>query len=409
MQNSDLGPLHDIRVLDLSRVLAAPFTAQILADLGASVIKVERPGSGDEGRLMGPPFQMRPDGKPGDSALYLSANRGKRSVTINIATPEGQELIRELVTRSDVLIENYKFGDLARYGLDYESLAKVNPGLVYCSVTGFGQNGPYKHRPGYDAIFQGMSGVMSVTGPADGEPGAGPVKIGPSVADTSAGLFAAVGICAALREREQTGRGRHVDVALLDSMLANTGQYAQSYLTSGVPPIRRGTEGNGGMPSRMFTAGDGKNFMLTAGNDSQFGKLCRAIGLDHLIEDPRFVRNADRVMNRKELGALLEERFAQENRDHWLNLLDRSGVPAGPVNDYREVFEEQQVQERAMQFELAHPHNPHMQLVGSPLKFGRKPQDMLPPPLVGEHTDAILTELGLDDERIARLRAAQII
>jgi len=407
--NAAGGPLHDVRVLDLSRILAAPFTGQILADLGAEVIKVEKPGVGDEGRLMGPPFQPRPDGSRGDSALYLSANRGKRSITVNIASAEGQALIRKLALQSDVLIENYKVGDLARYGLDHAALCAINPALIYCSITGFGQTGPARHRPGYDAIFQGMSGVMSVTGPADGQPGAGPVKIGPSLADINAGLFAAVAICAALRERERTGLGRHVDIALLDSMLAATTHYAQSYLTSGEPPIRRGNEGNGGMPSGMYTAGDGKPFMITAGNDKQFAKLCEALGIPALATDPRFAQNAGRAENRGPLRALLEAQFQTRSRPEWLAILDACDVPVGPVNDYAEAFAEPQVAERAMQFALPHPHNPAMPMVGSPIKFGRDPASMRPPPLVGQHSAEILHELGLTDKEIARLQASGVV
>ena len=406
------APLAGIRILDLTRVLAGPWAAQLLADLGADVIKVERPGRGDDSRSYGPPYLEDAAGKQtAENAFFLSANRGKRSITLNLAKPEAQEVARTLARRSDVVMENYKVGDLKRYGLDYPSLAALHPGLIYCSITGFGQSGPYSHRPGYDAVFQGMGGLMSVTGPEDGEPGAGPVKVGPSVVDILAGLFAANGITAALYRRTQNGgRGQHVDVALLDSVVAAMSHYAQIYLVSGVAPPRRGTAGNGGIPSQMFTCSDGA-IMLTAGNDMQFRRLCHVLKRPELADDPRYASNNGRVENRRALTALLGELFGADSVENWLVALEAAEVPAGPINNLQAVFADRQVQERGMLMALPHALSPGLKLVGCPIKLSGGPTGATrPPPMIGEHTmDILAGELGLDAGAIDRLRSAGAI
>lgn len=404
------GPLTGITVLDLSRVLAAPWAAQLMADMGAEVIKVERPGLGDDARRLGP-FTTLPDGSRGESSFYISANRGKRSITIDMSKPEGQELVRKLAMQSDVLIENFKAGDLKRYGLDYDSIKAINPGIVYCSVTGFGQEGPYSPRPGYDAIFQAMSGLMSVTGPADGEPGAGPTKVGVSMSDMLAGLFSTAAVNAALVQKERSGEGSYIDVALLDSSIAALSHLCQWYLSLGTVPPRRGTEGNGGMPAKLFACGDGKDIMITAGNDAQWVRLCAVMDLNHLVDDPLFKSVFDRSENRKALTPILQEVFLTKPQAYWLEALDKAGVPAGPLYHLDEVFEDEQVKLREMTVEAVHPQNPRMRMVASPVKFGGMAKAVpLHPPLLGEHTDLILAStLGLTESDIAGLRERGII
>jgi crotonobetainyl-CoA:carnitine CoA-transferase CaiB-like acyl-CoA transferase len=397
-------PLAGIRVLDLSRVLAGPWAAQMLADLGAEVIKIERPGVGDDARTYGDPYLKDATGAATrDNAFFLSANRGKQSVEADLATPQGRDVVRALALRSDVLVENFRVGALAKFGLDYASLAPDCPRLIYCSVTGFGQTGPYRARPGYDAIFQGMGGLMSVTGPKDGEPGAGPVKVGPSIVDILCGLFASNAMLAALHERARSGRGQHVDVALLDSVVAAMSHYAQIYLVSGEVPPRRGTEGNGGFPSQMLPCADG-NIMLTAGNDRQFALLCAALGLPELAEDSRFSTNNQRVLNRAKLTPLLEARFRTQGVAHWLAVLDAAGVPAGPINDLAQVFDNEQVRARGMAVQLEHPAAGHISVVGNPIRYSRTPLQggLSAPPMLGQHTQSVLREvLGYDTARIA--------
>ena len=406
------APLAGVRILDLTRVLAGPWAAQLLADLGADVIKVERPGGGDDSRTFGPPYLTTADGAPtAENAFYLSANRGKRSITLNLAKPEAQEIARNLAKQSDVVMENYKVGTLKRYGLDYASLAALHPGLIYCSITGFGQSGPYSHRPGYDAVFQGMGGLMSVTGPEDGAPGAGPVKVGPSIVDIVAGLFASTGITAALYRRTQNGGvGQHVDIALLDSVVAAMSHYAQIYLVSGVAPPRRGTAGNGGIPSQMFTCNDGA-IMLTAGNDAQFGRLCEVLQRPDLATHPRYSTNNARVANRKPLTALLDTLFNAKPVAVWLEALEAADVPAGPINDLGAVFADKHVQQRGMRVAMPHPLSPDLTLVGCPIKLSGGPTTAtLPPPMLGEHTaDVLAGELGLSESAIAHLRDAKAI
>ena len=407
------GPLSRIRVLDLSRILAAPWAAQMLADLGADVIKVERPGKGDDSRQFGPPFLKDRTGRDTrESTFYISANRNKKSITCDIAKPEGQALIRELAQRCDVLLENYKVGDLKRYGLDYASLREVNPRLVYCSITGFGQTGPYSPRPGYDSIFQAMGGLMSITGYPDDVPGGGPMKTGPSLADILCGQYAASAIVAALYDRDtRTGRGQHIDLALLDALIASTSHYASQYLVSGTIPPRRGTEGNGGMPSRMFRCADG-DIMIVAGNNEQYARMCDVLGHPELARDARFAEIALRVENRRTLAEVFEPLIAQWNSRDLLAALDAAGVPAGPINDLAQVFADPHVQARGMCVEVEHPASDEkVKLVASPVRFSETPiTDYIAPPMLGQHNREILRELlGKSEAEIAALEARKVI
>lgn len=410
------GALSGIRVLDLSRILAGPWGAQMLADLGAEVIKVERPGKGDDSRQFGPPFLKDRDGNDTrESTFFISANRGKKSITCDIATPEGQALIRALAAKCDVLLENYKVGDLKRYGLDYESLRLVNPRLVYCSITGFGQTGPYSPRPGYDSIFQAMGGLMSITGNGDDTPGGGPMKTGPSLADILCGQYAASAIVAALYHRdaggEQDGAGQYIDLSLLDSMIAATSHYASQYLVSGEVPVRRGTEGNGGMPSRMFRCAD-RDIMIVAGNNEQYARLCKVLGHPELATDPRFSEIALRVRNRRALGDAFEPLIAQWHSQALLAALDDAGVPAGPINNLAQVFADPHVQERRMCVEVAHPlSNDAVRMVANPVKMSGTPIDAYTaPPTLGQHTELVLHDLlDLSSAEIDVLRARNVI
>jgi crotonobetainyl-CoA:carnitine CoA-transferase CaiB-like acyl-CoA transferase len=404
-------PLADIRVLDLSRILAGPWAAQYLADLGAEVIKIERVGKGDDARTYGPPYLRDQNGQPtSENFFHLSCNRGKKSVTVDLAQREGQEIIRSIARECDVLIENFKAGDLVRYGLDYDSLHAVNPRLIYCSVTGFGQTGPYRKRPGYDAIFQGMSGLMSVTGLPDGEPGGGPMKMGPSIADIVTGLNAVAGILAALHHRDRNGgTGQHVDLSLLESMVAALSHYVQIYLTSGEVPFRRGTQGNGGVPSQMFHCADG-GLMLTAGNDEQFKRLCEAIGHPEMGADPRFENGLARIAHRKTLSAELEAIFTSQPVRHWLPLLEVAQVPSGPIYDFSQVFADPQIVARGLKVEVEHPYNARTALVGSPLHFSETPIAAYgAPPLLGQHTDEVLEQFGYGAAQRAELRGKRVI
>ncbi|CAN5773061.1 CaiB/BaiF CoA-transferase family protein [soil metagenome] len=405
-------PLTGIKVLDLSRILAAPLAAQSLGDLGADVIKIERPIVGDEARRFGPPFPKDREGRDTREApMYLSANRNKRSVTVDLAHAEGQSLVRGLVEQSDVLIENYKVGDLKRYGLDYTSLKAVNPRLVYCSVTGFGQTGPYATLPGYDTVFQGMSGLMSVTGLPDGVPGGGPMKTGPSLADFMAGQFATVGVLAALYERDtHSGEGAHIDIALLDSTIAAQTHYIATYLATHNVPPRRGTEGNGGLPSQAFACAD-HSIIVICGNEGQYRAFCKALGHPELADDSRFASNADRLKHRRELAETFGALTAQWKSADLLKTLQMAGIPSGPVNDYAEVFADPQVVHRKMAITVDHAQAGPMQLCASPVRFvdvaSRAP---MAPPVLGQHTEDVLRqELGLDGGAIERLRDARVI
>lgn len=405
-----MGALSGIRVLDLSRVLAGPWCGQILADLGAEVIKVERPRIGDDTRGWGPPYMKTPDGEnSAEASYYQSANRNKLSVSINIATPEGQELVRALAATSDVLIENYKAGSLAKYGLDYESLSKINPRLVYCSITGFGQTGPRAEEPGYDFIIQGMGGLMSITGEKDGVPGAGPQKVGVAVADVMTGLYSTIAIQAALLAREKTGRGQHCDMALLDVQVATLGNQSQNYLSTGRSPGRQGNAHVNIVPYQVFRAKD-MDFIIACGNDTQFVALCDAIGLPHLPVDPRFTRNADRVRNREAIVGILSEHFLTDTADNWVSKIHAVKVPVGVINDIGRALAEPQVLARDMLVNIPHALNPDFKMVGSPVKLSDTPVEYKrPAPMLGEHTDQVLSQLGLSAEQLATLKEKGII
>ena len=405
------GPLSHIRVLDLSRVLAGPWAGQNLADLGAEVIKVERPKTGDDSRAFGPPWLKNEAGEnTKEASYYLAANRGKKSITIDLSKPEGQALVRDLAAQCDVLIENYKFGDLARYGLGYEDIAKVNPKLIYCSVTGFGQTGPYRERPGYDFMVQGMSGLMSVTGEPDGATGGGPMRVGIPIIDILTGMYASVAICAAVANRAETGKGQHLDLALLDTAMAFLSIQGMTYLTTGVAPGRIGNSHPTIVPYQVFPTADG-NVVLACGNDNLFGKFCIAAGCSELVTDPRFAKNAGRVQNRDVLVPLLMQVFAKRTTAQWVEVLEQAGVPNGPINSIAQAFDEEQVRDRGVRFDLPHPTGDKVPMIASPMKFSATPlAHNTPPPTLGQHTDEILAAaLNLNAAKIAELRAAGVI
>ena len=405
------GPLAHIRVLDLSRVLAGPWAGQNLADLGAEVIKVERPKSGDDSRAYGPPWVKDSDGNDTkDSAYFTSANRGKKSVTLNISHPDGQRIVRELAKLSDVLIENYKYGDLTRYGLGYDDLQKINPGLIYCSVTGFGQTGPYRERPGYDFMIQGMGGMMSVTGEPDGAPGGGPQRAGVPVADIITGMYASIAICAAIANRAVTGHGQHLDLALLDSQIALLAYQNTNFFATGSAPKRIGNLHPNIVPYQPFRTADG-NIILACGNDNLYRKFCAAAGCKALADDPRFVSNGKRVENRTELTRLLQEIFLTKTTREWVDILEAAGVANGPINDIAQVFEEPQVKARGVRIELDHPVAGKLPLVKSPMRFSGTPlEPRLAPPVLGQHTDEVLRDLlKLSDEDVAKLKRDAIV
>ncbi len=393
------GPLHGIRVLDLSRVLAGPFASMILADLGAEVVKVELPGSGDEARGFGPFFQ-------GDSAYFLSVNRGKKSVTVNLSHPKGAALVRRLAARCDVLVENFRPGTMTRFGLDEATLKGDNPGLIYASVSGFGQTGPYARRPAYDVIIQGMSGVSSITG----NPGAPPVKVGNSIADLSASLFAVIGILTALYARQRGGGGQALDVSMLDCQVALLENAVARYVADGVPPGPLGSRHPTITPFQFFEASDG-HLVLGAGNNGLWAKLCRAVGLEALIEDPRFDTNARRTEHCAALEGLLNERLRRRTVAEWLAILEAAGVPCGPINRVDQVVNDPQVKARGMIVEVGHRGGERTKVPGSPLKFSREAVDATQaPPRLGEHTEEVLKDLaGLTDAEIAELRAEKVI
>ncbi|WP_165673456.1 CaiB/BaiF CoA transferase family protein [Metapseudomonas otitidis] len=405
------GALSHIRVLDLSRVLAGPWSGQILADLGADVIKVERPGSGDDTRAWGPPYLKDADGRDtSEAAYFLSANRNKQSVTIDFTQTEGQELVRRLAAESDILIENFKVGGLAAYGLDYESLKAINPRLIYCSITGFGQFGPYAKRAGYDFMIQGLGGLMSLTGRSDQEEGAGPVKVGVALTDILTGLYSSVAILAALTARETTGRGQHIDMALLDVQVACLANQAMNYLTTGVPPRRLGNAHPNIVPYQDFPTADG-DFILTVGNDVQFRKFCEVAGHPEWADDPRFASNKARVANRAELIPLIRQATVFKTTTEWVAALEAVGVPCGPINDLAAVFEDPQVLARGLKVELPHALAGAVAQVASPLRLSDTPVEYrMAPPRLGEHTASVLERvLGLSAEAIERLRQKEVV
>ena len=405
------GPLSHIRVLDLSRVLAGPWCGQNLADLGAEVIKIERPGGGDDSRAFGPPWLKDSSGRETkESAYFASANRGKKSVTVNLSKPEGQDLVRELAKKSDVLIENYKVGDLARYRLGYGDLKALNARLVYCSVTGFGQSGPYRERPGYDFMIQGMGGIMSITGERDDVPGGGAQRVGIPIADIMTGMYATIAICAALAHREKSGTGQHLDLALLDTQVGVLANQGMNYLATGEIPGRIGNAHPNIVPYQPFKTRDG-DVILACGNDNLFRKFCEVAGCQHLAQDPRFATNSKRVENRAAITPLLDEIFSKRTTREWCDALDAAGVPSGPINDLRQVFDEPQVVARGMKIELEHAVAGKVPLIASPMKFVGTPlEHKLAPPTLGQHTDEVLRGLlGLDDAGIRRLRDGGVV
>ena len=404
-----MGALQGIRVLDLSRVLAGPWCGQILADLGAEVIKIERPKVGDDTRMWGPPWMLDNQGTATrESGYYQCANRNKYSVAIDIASEQGQELIREIAKTADVVIENYKAGSLEKYGLDYASLNQINPNLVYCSITGFGQTGPRAEEPGYDFIIQGMSGLMSITGEKDELPGGGAQKVGVAVVDIQTGLYATVSIQAALLARQHTGRGQYIDLSLLDVQVATLANQGMNYLTSGIAPKRMGNNHPNIVPYQTFKAQD-KEFIIACGNDKQFKDLCIAIGLPELLEDKKFQRNQDRVKHRDELIPLLSEYFLAKTAQDWVTAIHAVKVPVGVINSIEDALNEPQIQARDMVVDVAHPLNDQFKMIGSPIKLSDTPVEYKhAAPQLGQHTQEILSQFKTQDELMA-LKTAGII
>jgi formyl-CoA transferase len=395
------GLLQGVRVVDLTRVLAGPFCTMMLGDLGADVIKIEVPGRGDDTRHWGPPFTQG-----GESAYFISANRNKRSLTLNLKSERGQAVLRELIAKSDVLVENFRTGTLARWGLDYDALQQLRSGLIYCTITGYGITGPYRDRPGYDFMVQAMSGFMSLTGPADGVP----TRAGIAIADLGTGIFASSAILAALFARERTGEGQHIDMSLLDSQVAMMTYAASNYLVSGELPKRYGNGHPNIVPYQEFQARD-QQFAFAAGNDNQWGKFCRAVGRGEWAEDERFATNSARLRNRATVVAMLNDLFGTQDAREWLSLCEKIAIPAAPINDLAQLFADPQVQARNLRLEIAHPTAGTVPLLASPLNvITSPPAQYYPPPLLGEHTDQILrTMLGYDEEAIVGLRAEGIV
>jgi formyl-CoA transferase len=397
------GALDGLRVLDLTRVLAGPWCSQNLADLGAEVIKVERPGSGDDTRSWGPPYLRDAQGaESGEAAYFLCANRGKKSITLDLAQPQAREVVRRLAAQSDVFMENYKQGDMARFGLAWDDLRAINPRLVYCSITGFGQDGPYAARPGYDFMIQGMGGLMSITGERDDAPGGGPQKVGVAVADLMTGMYATVAILGAVLHRERSGEGQYIDLALFDCQVAMLANINMNYLVSGQPPRRLGNAHANIVPYQVFEAADG-HLILAVGNDAQFAKFCGLAGCPELANDQRYRSNAARVRNRDSLVPRLATLLKERSREEWLGALEAAGVPCGPINRIDEVFGDPQLAARGLRLDLPHPEAGSVPLVGSPMKLSASPVCYdLPPPLLGQHNREILHGLlGLSEAEIA--------
>jgi formyl-CoA transferase len=405
------GPLAGIRVLDLSRVFAGPWATQLLADMGAEVVKVERPGRGDDARGLGPPFLADLDGKDtAESAFYLSANRNKKSIALDLSQPRGQEIVRKLAAVSDIVVENYKVGTLKRYALDYESIRKVNPSVIYCSITGFGQTGPNSHKPGYDTLFQAMGGVMSVTGEPDERPGGKPMKVGIVLSDIMTGMYAAIGVLGALVHRGKTGQGQYIDLALMDAQTAALSHHAMYYLVSGNNPKRFGTSAPAVVPSQSFECSDGF-IVLVVGNDTQFRRFADVVGRPELADDERFKANGLRVRNRETLVPLLEEIFRRSPKDYWLEKLEAAGIASGPINEISDVFAAPQIAARDMVVEVEHSLGRPLKLVANPLKMSETPLDRYDaPPRLGQHTDEVLSGLlGLGADEIEDLVRDEII
>ncbi len=405
------GPLSHIRVLDLTRVLAGPWCGQNLADLGAEVTKVERPGKGDDSRAFGPPWIKDAAGNDtAEAAYFVCANRGKQSVTLDLSKPEAQQIVRRLAAQSDVLLENYKVGDLARYGLGYDDLSKENPGLIYCSITGFGQTGPYKDRPGYDFMAQGMGGLMSVTGERDDLPGGGPQRVGVPIVDIMTGMYASIAVCAAIAHRAVTGKGQYIDMALLDTQVAFLSNQGMNYLATGEAPARLGNTHPNIVPYQTFRTSDGA-IILACGNDNLFRKFCEVAGCSELATDARFATNGKRVENRTVLTATLDAVFAKRTTKEWVAALEGAGVPNGPINDLKQVFEEPQVIARGMRIDVPHPTAGTVPMVASPMRFSATPITYeVPPPTLGQHTAEVLAKrLGLSAEDIEQLRRDGIV
>lgn len=391
-----LAPLAGIRVLDLSRVLAGPWCTQNLADLGADVIKVERPGTGDDTRSWGPPFLKDQDGnETTESAYYLSTNRNKRSVAIDFSKPEGAELVREMAKHCDILVENFKVGGLKKYGLDYDSLKEINPRLIYCSITGFGQTGPLASLPGYDFMIQGMGGLMSITGERDDLPGGGPQKAGVAVTDVITGMYATVAVLGALYERHRSNRGQYIDLALLDSHIAMLANQNLNYMTSGVAPKRYGNAHQNIVPYQVFEVSDG-HMIVAVGNDGQFRAYCGVLERPDLGENPKYATNSQRLQHRDELVPLLADIMKTKPREYWIEQLQAVGVPCGPINNLDEVFAHPQVKAREVWRNIPHPVAGTAPTAANPIRFSDTPiQYRMAPPLLGEHTDEVLAELGL--------------